>query len=52
MSRWPESASTDAACLASSAALRSGPMAIIVARPMRSVTPAAAASAAKGSIES
>ena len=33
-------------------ALRSGPMAIIVARPMRSVTPAAAASAANGSIES
>ncbi len=49
MRRPPESACTDAACFASRAVERSGPIAIIVASLTRSVAPAAAASAANGS---
>src|SRR5205823_10448408 len=51
-SRPPESASTDAACLASSTAGRSGPIATIVTSEIRPVTAAAAASPANGSNES
>ena len=52
MSRPSESACTDAASLMSVAAGRSGPIAIIVASRIRSVTAAAAASEANGSKES
>lgn len=50
VSRPPESRSTVAACLASSAVLaRSGEIRMLVARPIRSVTAAAAASVVSGS---
>ena len=52
VSRPPESACTDAASLTSAAAGLSGPIAIIVASRIRSVTAAAAASEANGSKES
>ncbi len=49
VSRPPERPCTDAACFASSAVERSGPIAIIVASRTREVAAAAPASVAKGS---
>jgi hypothetical protein len=49
VNRPPDSSCTEAACFASSAVERSGPIAIIVARRTREVAAAAAASAANGS---
>ncbi len=50
MNRPSDRASTDTACLASIAGPRSGPIAMLVASPIREVTAAAADSAANGSM--